>query len=351
MDQVLRKIQYAKESKATALDLSSLGLKTLPPEIWELKSLTVLELMYIWLTTLPPEIEQLKSLTSLDLTRNQLKMLPPEIGQLKNLKWLNLSRNLLTKLPSEMRNLKNLKTLVLYDNPLDIPTEILETNSPQIINVWNQYQANEASEITVTFKREVWGQLFPIELAMQAATNLKDRYKIEKRTDQISIIFPSPEWIDETLHVIFTVLAALQSKAPDEVKEVQVKPETGETETLNADNLVFLLLHLIDRFEEVHTALSPGSKAATGLVTSVPFVGKAIGPYFESWLKNKEKLLVAIANHSVICWEHMNLLGEYDFSDHKLKDSVGIQLPKVVDRPTSKNESGRHEPNKMVLVD
>ncbi len=43
----------------------------------------------------------------------------------------------------------------------------------------------------------------------------------------------------------------------------------------------------------------------------------------------KEKLLSAIASHSIICWEHMNLLGEYDFSDNKLKDSVGIKLPKI----------------------
>jgi hypothetical protein len=27
-------------------------------------------------------------------------------------------------------------------------------------------------------------------------------------------------------------------------------------------------------------------------------------------------------NHSVISWEHINLLGEYDFSDEKLRDSV-----------------------------
>ncbi|MCP4431871.1 MAG: transposase [Gammaproteobacteria bacterium] len=44
--------------------------------------------------------------------------------------------------------------------------------------------------------------------------------------------------------------------------------------------------------------------------------------------EQKEKLLSAIASHSIISWEHMNLLGEYDFSDNKLKDSVGITLPK-----------------------
>ena len=42
----------------------------------------------------------------------------------------------------------------------------------------------------------------------------------------------------------------------------------------------------------------------------------------------KEKLMSAIASHSIICWEHMNLLGEYDFSDEKLKDSVGIAVNK-----------------------
>ena len=47
--------------------------------------------------------------------------------------------------------------------------------------------------------------------------------------------------------------------------------------------------------------------------------------------EQKEKLLSAIASHSIICWEHMNLLGEYDFSDNKLQDSVGILLPKRAD--------------------
>ena len=31
-----------------------------------------------------------------------------------------------------------------------------------------------------------------------------------------------------------------------------------------------------------------------------------------------------IETHSPIAWAHINLLGEYDFSDDKLRDSVGI---------------------------
>ncbi|MCY7272494.1 MAG: hypothetical protein LH702_01785 [Phormidesmis sp. CAN_BIN44] len=38
----------------------------------------------------------------------------------------------------------------------------------------------------------------------------------------------------------------------------------------------------------------------------------------------------AVVNHSVISWEHINLLGEYDFSDEKLRDSVGIPPPKNI---------------------
>jgi hypothetical protein len=40
--------------------------------------------------------------------------------------------------------------------------------------------------------------------------------------------------------------------------------------------------------------------------------------------------LDAVAHGSVIPWQHINLLGEYDFSDEKLRDSVGIRPPKLI---------------------
>ncbi len=43
----------------------------------------------------------------------------------------------------------------------------------------------------------------------------------------------------------------------------------------------------------------------------------------------KNKLLSAISSHSPMSWAHTNLLGEYDFSDEKLKDTAGIRLPKI----------------------
>jgi hypothetical protein len=43
----------------------------------------------------------------------------------------------------------------------------------------------------------------------------------------------------------------------------------------------------------------------------------------------REKLLQAMAHGSAAAWGHLNLLGEYDFSEDKLQDSVGIKPPKL----------------------
>lgn len=42
----------------------------------------------------------------------------------------------------------------------------------------------------------------------------------------------------------------------------------------------------------------------------------------------KDELIVAIRNGSVMRWNHFNLHGEYDFSDEKMIDSIGLSLPK-----------------------
>ncbi|MBP7480854.1 MAG: Tn3 family transposase [Spirochaetaceae bacterium] len=44
-----------------------------------------------------------------------------------------------------------------------------------------------------------------------------------------------------------------------------------------------------------------------------------------------QALLLAIANGSISVWRHINMIGEYDFSDEKLQDSIGIKPPKLID--------------------
>jgi len=43
----------------------------------------------------------------------------------------------------------------------------------------------------------------------------------------------------------------------------------------------------------------------------------------------REEFLKAMAHGSAAAWEHVNLLGEYDLSEDKFKDSVGIKPPKL----------------------
>jgi TnpA family transposase len=41
----------------------------------------------------------------------------------------------------------------------------------------------------------------------------------------------------------------------------------------------------------------------------------------------RQELVTAVRAGSIVTWHHINLHGEYDFSDEKLQDSVGLRLP------------------------
>ena len=44
----------------------------------------------------------------------------------------------------------------------------------------------------------------------------------------------------------------------------------------------------------------------------------------------KQELLTSIRNGSPVTWQHINLHGEYDFSDSKLQDSVGLNASEIL---------------------
>jgi len=160
------RIADARESGAWTLDLSSLDLTELPPELWELVKLRELDLRENHLTNLPPEIGRLVNLRELNLdyiiwrwgasqgslpeettntirtpqkdtstrfartvspevTQNTIQILPPEIGQLRNLEVLSAWGIGLTQLPPEIGQLTHLRTLDLRGNQLtSLPPEI-----------------------------------------------------------------------------------------------------------------------------------------------------------------------------------------------------------------------------------
>ena len=120
-----RRIQDAIRSNATKLDLSELGLTTLPKSIGQLTQLQRLFVSHNQLSMLPEAIGQLTQLRNLDISQNQLSTLPEAIGQLTQLRNLDVSQNQLSTLPEAIGQLTRLESLILIDNELTMLPEVI----------------------------------------------------------------------------------------------------------------------------------------------------------------------------------------------------------------------------------
>ena len=109
-------VKRAAEENSTRLDLSRLGLASIPTKVFELTGLHELNLSHNRLSHLPAEISRLKNLRILELASNQVATLPKEVGSLQNLRILDLSSNRLRGLPTSLGRLGSLNTLSLHSN-------------------------------------------------------------------------------------------------------------------------------------------------------------------------------------------------------------------------------------------
>lgn len=66
-----------------------------------------------------------------------------------------------------------------------------------------------------------------------------------------------------------------------------------------------------------------------------PAFGQILKSIFILRYLDDGNLRQAIACSSVVAWQYSNLLGEYDFSEERLQDSVGINLPHLFAGPAS----------------
>ena len=49
----------------------------------------------------------------------------------------------------------------------------------------------------------------------------------------------------------------------------------------------------------------------------------------------KQNIIQTIKNGSVVAWQHINLQGEYDFSEETLRDSIEFKLPELLELKVS----------------
>jgi len=118
----------------TWLYLSDMGLREIPPQVWEFEHLTQLDLNDNRIEALPPDIARLTNLERLSLDGNRLEALPPEIGQLTRLQWLDLDNNRLAALPPEFARLQALTHLqIQYNRWKTFPDVILELPNLQLL--------------------------------------------------------------------------------------------------------------------------------------------------------------------------------------------------------------------------
>jgi Leucine Rich Repeat (LRR) protein len=219
----LQRIEEARLSGATELDLSYLGLTEIPPEIGQLTNLQSLFLYNNQLSSLPAEFWRLSNLQRLILNKNSLIELSPEIGQLRRLEQLSLAVNQLTSLPPEIGNLTNLQSLMLFRNELrNIPIEIGNLSNLQILSLANNRLNTLPAEIgnlTNLCLLDIGNN--ELQYLPQTFSNLKQLTKVQDdrclgvnfRTlvlDGNPLITPPQEVIDEGTE---SVLAYLRNQA------------------------------------------------------------------------------------------------------------------------------------------
>ncbi|XP_060608282.1 malignant fibrous histiocytoma-amplified sequence 1 homolog isoform X2 [Ruditapes philippinarum] len=117
----------------TKLDISRNGIRCtnpndfsgLPTELKELVNLVELRISECNLPYIPPAIWQLVQLKILDISRNKINMLQPEIGNLTNLQKLNLQQTNITTLPPEIAYCQELEEILLWGNVIESLPETL----------------------------------------------------------------------------------------------------------------------------------------------------------------------------------------------------------------------------------
>ena len=115
--EVIERIHKAK-GPGGRLDLTGVGLREVPSEVWTLTDLADLQLSNNKLTSLPEGLGNLKDLERLGLAGNRLRRLPESIGNCVKLEGLWAHGNVLGSLPTTIGKCAWLRHLMLAGNRL-----------------------------------------------------------------------------------------------------------------------------------------------------------------------------------------------------------------------------------------
>jgi len=116
LPEAIRRIEEAKRTNLTTLDLSGLALAAIPDALAQLINLQSLNLSNNQLTAIPAGVAQLVNLQIFVATGSHITTIPDWIPRLKHLRALHLTNNQITTIPDQIQSLGNLKSLWLDSN-------------------------------------------------------------------------------------------------------------------------------------------------------------------------------------------------------------------------------------------
>jgi internalin A len=146
--EALKRIDEAARENSLRLDLSALGLETVPEELFRLVNLQTLYLHSNKITAIPEAFGSLENLQKLSLHSNQIKEVPEALGHLANLRTLYLHINQITAIPEALGRLANLQALSLHLNQIpEIPESLGRLANLQALSL----HLNQIREIPESF--------------------------------------------------------------------------------------------------------------------------------------------------------------------------------------------------------
>lgn len=196
-----RRIEGARLTLATELNLNDISLTDLPESLGQLTQLRRLDLADNRLTALPDSLGKLTRLQTLILPDNQMTTLPESLRQLSQLEWLDLGINHLTALPEWVGQLSQLQHIFLHNNQL--------TALPEPLGQITQLRHLDVSDNQLTALPESLGQLTQLKHldltnnqlkglpeSLRKLTNLTELYLHDNPELRLPAEVLGPPWID-----------------------------------------------------------------------------------------------------------------------------------------------------------
>lgn len=188
-------IRGKTKKQVTKLNLSGLGLKEFPENLFDYPNLTKLVLCNNRIKVIPKEILKLKKLKVLDLANNEIAVLQGAVFRLPKLQTLNLYGNHIRKFPKQVMD-SSIQKLIVSNNLIEEgELERLKEKCEVVFISKNQ----ETSAGTATVAPEVSTRSDVEEITVSKTVTKGDKKMEKKHSIFISYSHEDNQWLNKVL--------------------------------------------------------------------------------------------------------------------------------------------------------